>query len=145
MIGKWVVGTHFYMLILWGLLLAGTLYLLVVRLKNARGITQIFNLVILTLTGFQLARIAIYSIQEGIARTQTAETAPDTFLQPADTDELPDVYFILLDKYARSDALWRNMITITASLSKVWRVWVFGWRIAAAPITLSPSCPWLPN
>jgi len=104
-IGNWVIGTHFYMLTLWGLLLAGTLYLLGFRLKNARGITQIFNLVILVLSGFQLARIAIYSIQEEIARTQTAEAAPDTFLQPADTDELPDVYFILLDKYARSDAL----------------------------------------
>ena len=103
-IGKWVIGTHFYMLILWGLLLLGTLYLFFFRLKNIRVVTQIFNLVILVLTGFQLARIAIYSIQEGIARTQTAEAAPDTFLKPADKD-LPDVYFILLDKYARSDAL----------------------------------------
>ena len=104
-IGKWVIGTHFYMLILWGLLLLGTIYLLVFRLKNARVVTQIFNLAILALTGFQIARITINSIQEGIARTQTAQAATDTFLQPADTNKLPDVYFILLDKYARSDAL----------------------------------------
>ena len=104
-IGKWVIGTHFYMLILWGLLFLSATYLLVFRLKNARVITQIFNLVILALTGFQLVRITINSIQEGIARTQTAQAATDTFLKPADTEQLPDVYFILLDKYARSDAL----------------------------------------
>ena len=41
-IGKWVIGTHFYMLILWGLLLLGTLYLFFFRLKNIRVVTQIF-------------------------------------------------------------------------------------------------------
>jgi hypothetical protein len=104
-IGTWVIGTHLYMLILWGLLCLGATYLLVFRLKNIQVATQILNLVILALAGFQLVRIAIYSVQERIAHAQTGETTPDTFLQPADPDQLPDVYFILLDKYARSDAL----------------------------------------
>jgi hypothetical protein len=104
-IGNWVVGTHFYMLIVWSLLLLGTLYLFLFRLKNAQVMAQIFNVVVLALTGFQLARIGIYSVQEAIARTRTGESASQTFLQAPDPDKLPDVYFILLDKYARSDAL----------------------------------------
>lgn len=104
-IGTWVIGAHLYMLILGGLLFLGASYLLVFRLKNTEIVTQIFNLVILTLTIFQLGRIAIYSINDAVARKRSAETPPATFLRPAKTDQLPDVYFILLDKYARSDAL----------------------------------------
>lgn len=104
-IGSWVIGSHFYMLILWGLVMGGGIYLLIFRLKDLKTATQILNLVILALTGFQLVRIAVYQMNEGIALAQTAEAAPTTFLKPADSDQLPDVYFIILDKYGRSDTL----------------------------------------
>lgn len=107
-IGSWVIGTHFYMLILWGLLFLGTAYLLLFRLKAIQTATEIFNIVILALTVFQIGLIGLYSAREVIARAQTDKAAPATLLQPADSQELPDVYFILLDKYGRSDVLWNS-------------------------------------
>ena len=105
-IGTWVVGTPLIMGILWGLLFALAIYLLLVRLKETRTLTQILNIVTLALLVFQLGRIGIFEVQVGIAQAQTdQESGETTFLQPKDPANLPDVYFILLDKYGRSDAL----------------------------------------
>ena len=105
-IGNWVVGTPFYMGILWVILFGLAVYLLMFRLKNTRVITQVLNIVTLALLAVQLGRIGVFEVQVIIARAQTGQESPEiTFLQPADPDNLPDVYFILLDKYGRSDAL----------------------------------------
>ena len=105
-IGDWVVGTPFYMGILWAILFTLAIYLLLFRLKNPQVITQILNIVTLTLLAVQLGRIGIFEVQMAIARAQTGQNAGETtFLHPEDPNNLPDVYFILLDKYGRSDAL----------------------------------------
>ena len=105
-IGSWVIGTQVYMLILWGLFFILAVYFLVFRLKNFESLTQILNIVILALLIFQIGRITTHEIKVNIAN---AQTEPDEFdiplLHPDNNADLPDVYFILLDKYGRSDAL----------------------------------------
>lgn len=105
-IGSWVIGTSLYMAILWAALFAAALYFLVFRLRNYEDLTAILNIIVLVLLLVQLGRIAVYEVQVGIAHAQAGEHAEEaTFLQPEDRENLPDVYFILLDKYGRSDAL----------------------------------------
>ena len=104
-IGSWVVGTSFYMGILWLILFVLAIYLLIFRLKDLQTLTEILNIIVLALLLVQLGQIAVFEVQVGIAQAQTEQEEPLTFLQPEDKSQLPDVYFILLDKYGRSDAL----------------------------------------
>jgi hypothetical protein len=105
-IGSWVIGTHLYMLILWGLFFGLAVYLLVIRLKSYQTLTQILNIVVLALLLFQVGQITVHEVRVDIANAQTEKDEFDiTLLQPENTYNMPDVYFILLDKYGRSDAL----------------------------------------
>ncbi len=105
-IGNWVVGTHFYMLLLWGVLFLLAVYFLVFRLKSTTNLTEILNIMVLGLFLLQIGRITQYEVRAAVARAQTDRgDYATTLLQPEDPEDLPDVYFILLDKYARSDAL----------------------------------------
>ena len=104
-IGDWVIGTHLYMLILWAVLLLFSTYLLLFRLKDPANLTLILNLVVVVLFLFQAGQILTYEVRAYVINQETNTEVNDTLLQPDDAGELPDVYFIILDKYARSDAL----------------------------------------
>ena len=104
-IGSWTIGTHSYMLSLWGLLFLGLTYLVVFRLKENREFTLILNVVTLIMVLIQVGRITTYEVRAQILDKQTGSRQETTFLQPDPSKPLPDVYFIILDKYARSDAL----------------------------------------
>ena len=105
MIGDWVIGTHLYMLILWGVLLSLGIYFSVVRLKTYRTLTLIINLVMLVMIVVQAIRITTYSVNAKILANQSAGSQESTLLQPEDPENMPDVYLIILDKYARSDVI----------------------------------------
>ncbi|MDY6872977.1 MAG: hypothetical protein SVR81_03270, partial [Chloroflexota bacterium] len=105
-IGDWVIGAHLYMLILWGLLFLLAEYLLVFRLKYTKNLTEILNIMIFGLFLLQIGRITQYGIRVAMARARTDQgDYATTLLKPEDPENLPDVYFIILDKYARSDAI----------------------------------------
>jgi hypothetical protein len=105
-IGSWVIGTPLYMAILWTAVFGVAVYFLVFRLRNYEDLTAILNIIVLVMLLTQLGRVAVFEVQVGIAQAQTGQDSEAmTFLQPEDRTNLPDVYFILLDKYGRSDAL----------------------------------------
>jgi hypothetical protein len=104
-IGNWVIGTHFYMLIIWGLLLLVSVYFYVFKINNKGTITLVLNIAILFLTVFQMARITTYAVNAQIINNIQTASNDDALLQPEDPDKMPDVYYIILDKYARSDAI----------------------------------------
>jgi len=107
-IGDWVIGTHTYMLILWGVLFLLSAYLLIFRIKDTANLTLILNVVLLVMTLFQVGQIFTYEVRAQIANHKTDSELSETLLQPEDPNKMPDVYFIILDKYARSDALWES-------------------------------------
>jgi hypothetical protein len=104
-IGEWVVGTHTTMLILWGLLFLISAYFMIFRLQNTANFTIILNLVMILMSLFQATHIFTYEVRVEILQHKTESELNQAFLQPEDPENLPDVYFIILDKYARSDAL----------------------------------------
>jgi len=104
-IGNWVIGTHLYAVIIWTSLFAGFLYFFVIRIKDVQGITFILNIVMLALILFQIGQIAIYQVKAEIESHRTTQHQGTTLLDPDKLSELPDVYFIILDKYGRSDAI----------------------------------------
>ncbi len=106
-IGDWVIGTHFYMLILWGLLFLSVSFLLVFKIKSHQTLTLILNVVVLVMTGFQGVRITTYEIKTYLINQHGESVQENTLLNPKNPDELPDVYYIILDKFARSDVIQR--------------------------------------
>lgn len=104
-IGDWVIGTHFYMLILWGLLFLITAYLSVFKTKYQGSLSLVLNITMFILVVFQIARLTIYQINTQIIDTKYGSTEDDTLLNPEDPEKMPDVYYIILDKFARSDVI----------------------------------------
>jgi hypothetical protein len=105
MIGDWVIGAHTCLLILWGMLFLISGYLLTFRIKDPANITLLLNVVLIIMTLFQVTQILTYEVRAQIVQHNTRTEISPTLLQPEDPDQMPDVYFIILDKYARSDAL----------------------------------------
>ncbi len=104
-IGNWVIGTHFYIGLIWLILFSLTVYLLLFQVKNLSTLNLFINLVVLFLLAIQIGQIGYYVITKAIINRQHSSVEEETFLNPPEESELPDVYFIILDKYGRQDAL----------------------------------------
>jgi len=104
-IGDWVIGTHFYMLILWGLLLLIAIYFVVFKVKPRTTLSLIFNVAVLILTIFQVIKITTYQVNAQIINHRLSSSEENTLLEPGNPNKMPDVYYIILDKFARSDVI----------------------------------------
>jgi hypothetical protein len=104
-IGNWVIGTHFYMLILSVILFIALTVFLLWFLKNPDPLTLILNFVLVVMVILQTVRIIFYEVRSNIIERQTTQETQSTLLKPEPGQPLPDVYFIVLDKYGRSDAI----------------------------------------
>lgn len=88
--------------------LAGT-YLFIKSRRNFYRLTGVLNIVALCLIGLSLAKIALYAGKNYLGRSwqhdpELTNTAPAPFA-PADAGPAPDIYYIILDAYARTDIL----------------------------------------
>jgi len=104
-IGDWVIGTHPYTLIIWGILFFIAMFLFVIRMKRYQAITTILNIVMLVMITVQIFIITAYNVNAQIISKQNEGSLNETLLQPDDPYNLPDVYYIILDQYARSDVI----------------------------------------
>jgi len=104
-IGKWVVGTHFYSTIIWGILTITFLVFGIIKIRNFKNINLILNVIVLSTTIFHLGYLSSYQIREKVLAIHKDTDQNRIVLNPDPYYPLPDVYFIILDKYARSDAL----------------------------------------
>jgi len=104
-IGNWVIGTHFSSGLIYGLLALICLYFCIYKIRNVENINLIGNIIFLSLTIFNIGTISFYQIKENELASENIPNERKTFLSPDPDKPLPDVYFIILDKYARSDAL----------------------------------------
>jgi len=99
-LARWVYGKHRFLAPLWLLLLAAGTFFLVKRLRHTRELTLMLNVTCLALLAFPLAQTAWYEL-----RLQVMEAPEATAPMAAVGEEGPDIYYIVLDSYARSDVL----------------------------------------
>lgn len=104
-IGQWEIGTHFYLLFVSCVLFFGLTFLLLFKIKNRMPLTFILNIVLLIMVLLQIIIIANHEFRSYLAEKKTTKELRATFLQPDPGQSLPDIYFIILDKYGRSDAI----------------------------------------
>ncbi len=99
-------GRHRYLVPGYGLILLMGLVLLNRRLNRLEITTQVLNLAAaaaLLFPFFQLAQFAIrVPSSEDVSKVLSAAGQP---LRPTHAEQLPDIYFIVLDTYTRADAL----------------------------------------
>lgn len=104
-IGDWVIGTHFSVLIIWAVFFVVFTLFVIFKVRFNTNSTLIINIVMLTITLLQIGRITAYEIKAQIVDDDITQDQQPTLIHPQDPSSMPDVYFIILDQYARSDAL----------------------------------------
>ena len=104
-IGPLILGRHRYLLPLVAVLLALSIWWIGIRRSGVGFANQILNLTAIVLLAFPVVNLATYlhHIRDQGDPQSLNAIMLQTMLQPPDDAPLPDVYYIILDGYARSD------------------------------------------
>jgi hypothetical protein len=98
-----ILGRHRLLLVVWGILACSTFFVSLRKREAMKAQTATFNMVALALLLFPLFTIASHWVSVGNILAAPVETIKEITLE-AD-QSLPDVYYIILDSYTRSDVL----------------------------------------
>ncbi len=97
---------HRYLLGAYGIIILLAVFWTVRTPRRLDKLTAILNLVSVTLVAISLLNITIHSIRRaGPVRPPEVAAAGDAFSAPAAGDDLPDIYYIILDAYAHEQTL----------------------------------------
>ena len=101
-----IIGRHRYLAALWGVLLIGLGWLILKPRQNLTNVTRSINLIALVLMIMPVWQIVDFNIraEESSRATVTPRGGTQSLQTPTD-GALPDIYLIILDKYARDDVL----------------------------------------
>jgi len=110
-IGSFVIGRHRYLWILWGIIFIVCAYFIIRTKKDLRNFTNILNVVAIVLIVYSLVNIGIYKVktrniwQGGSWEEKSISSEEKEDISSSEEESLPDIYYIILDGYARSDVL----------------------------------------
>lgn len=80
----------------------------VFALKRVTPLTRALNVAACILVGFSLLRIGVWAIQHRGIEAAVPLTIPQAEMAEADKASRPDIYFIILDRYASAESLNRD-------------------------------------
>lgn len=103
------IGRHRFLLPVWGIILLSGSWL-ISRVRDPRSITQVLNLVALVALTIPLITVGRYLLRvQMVPRIETStSTEIDGLANLSPDSRSPDIYYIVLDAYARSDVLQEN-------------------------------------
>lgn len=100
------LGRHRLLIPLWAILLAGGVWWVLTRRGDLSSLTTALNAVAIVLLVFPLTQITSAEIRSQSAWSQVNQVSVDnSSLLLASGQTPPDIYYIILDAYARSDVL----------------------------------------
>jgi len=103
------LGRHRYLIVVYSVVSLIAMWVIVFRIKNLAIPTQVLNIIGLLLLVYPLFQIVNYSLHNSRVEKRASEFTPivdsAALHKPKD---LPDIYFIVLDGYARGNALLKN-------------------------------------
>lgn len=102
-VGSVILARHRLMLVAWGAFLLAWIWLVVRKIKYPRGITGFLNIAGLFLVAFQIYSIGSRTINLDRLLNSDSMAAGEEAIHVGAA--LPDIYYIILDGYARSDVL----------------------------------------
>jgi hypothetical protein len=104
-----IIGRHRYLIPFYLVIGIISLWLILKQVKNFSDATQVFNLISFILILFPIVQIINFEVRltAGERAAQALETSMP-MLDSKPSENLPDVYYIVLDTYTRGDALLRD-------------------------------------
>lgn len=103
-LGSFILGRTRVLLPLYIILLALSIWWLLIRVKNPSTLTEIFNIASLVLVLFPIYTIISYSVKSEMIRSSQQAEVPVELSQRFQ-GEPPTIYYIVLDMHARTDVL----------------------------------------
>lgn len=105
-IAGFTIGRHRYLMSIWVILFIIGFLGVVKKNSDFRSITNYLNVVTTSLILISFINIATYKIKTiNVLRENTNTESREAALDFKETDALPDIYYIILDEYARADIL----------------------------------------
>jgi hypothetical protein len=106
---KHYIGFNKFLFLIWVIPIVIVIYFIVRSRKDFSNITNLFNMIATVLVGFLVIKIGtFYFKSKNIAieeRVDTRNIEPTSLVEISKTDELPNIFYIILDSYAREDIL----------------------------------------
>lgn len=108
----WNLASHVNLMLTWITVFIGTIYFVLKTRKNLEKFTNILNLVsfflvvapIIGICDYEMKAL-LYSRNIDIRTTVETENIGTSTIHLKNTKDLPDIYYIILDKYTREDVL----------------------------------------
>jgi hypothetical protein len=97
---------HRYLVVIFLVLLVAGIWLIIKYIRDTKPATGILNIISVILVAIPLFQITIYNLNTSSGERAVEEWTPGTSLLSLDTQaDKPDVYYIILDTYARADRI----------------------------------------
>lgn len=100
------IGRHRILLPILAILFIIGIWWIVKRLSNLQLVTEVLNIIALAALIFPIVQISIFQIQTSqLMGEKPVSSTGTTELQDYTNQPLPDIYYIVMDAYARADSL----------------------------------------
>jgi len=104
------VVRHRYLIAIFTGLLFLAVWLMLKRIRNLKPATSVFNIMAIVLLLLPAFQISTYTIETSSGAQEASKWMPSTILTVSDQQaDKPDVYYIILDTYTRSDVLLNDL------------------------------------
>ncbi len=100
-----LVGRHRYLLLVWSFIFVAAIFWLSKRKRVNPDLTRLLNLSAAILLCLPLLQIGIFFLQNNSPSSTPADIADEPIISWTKDSSPPDIYYILLDGYTRSDVL----------------------------------------
>jgi hypothetical protein len=100
-----IVGRHRYLIVIWTVFILASMFWLLKRNKSAPNLTFALNIISGLLICIPIAQIGAYHVQNLMASKTPLVASDNSLISWTRPSPQPDIYFIVLDGYGRSDAL----------------------------------------
>ena len=104
-IGTFIIGRHRYFMIVWAILFILCVYFTIRIRRDLINLTKIFNVISIILILIPIINISIYEIKSGNRGKDIVFDFKEEYAESDNQENLPDIYYIVLDGYASSNTL----------------------------------------
>jgi hypothetical protein len=104
-VAGFVIGRHRIMAPLWGIILLAGSWLILKKLKPGDNLHQILNAISVVLVLLPVFQISYHQVRAAQMASQQQPGSSEQLTAAQGSQNLPDVYYILLDGYTREDTL----------------------------------------
>jgi Sulfatase len=100
-----LVGRHRYLIIIWSGIILAIALLLIIKSQVVSGLTFGLNIISLILLGLSIVQISAFYLRNQFTPATAIQSVSTPLISWTNKSPPPDIYYIVLDGYGRSDAL----------------------------------------